>query len=184
VAEAAGAGASYSAGPVDTAAATLASAKKGGKHEVVLYQKVSIGTGTGAMNPWLQELPDPISKASWDNYAMISVAKAKELGVDWQTVDYEYYPKKPVFKFTVGNKNVELPILVIPGMNADTIAIAVGYGRSEKLGKTATGSGKNVYPFASFNGNTVDYYADDVSITDMNRPNRRYIIVMKVVWKW
>ena len=54
---------------------------------------------------------------------------------------------------------MELPILVIPGMNANTIAVAVGYGRNEELGKTAAGVGQNVYPFASFNGTTVNYYA-------------------------
>jgi MoCo/4Fe-4S cofactor protein with predicted Tat translocation signal len=169
--EAAGAGAAYSSASVAAASSAIASIKKGAKTEVVLYQKVSIGTGTGATNPWLQELPDAISKATWDNYAMISMAKAKELGVKLD-MDYEYYPKKPVFKFTVGKAEVELPILVIPGMNADTIAIAVGYGRGEKLGKTASGAGKNVYPFTSFNGNNVDYYAADVTITDMNRKEK------------
>ncbi|MFI5129861.1 MAG: TAT-variant-translocated molybdopterin oxidoreductase [Chitinophagales bacterium] len=161
----------YNGGPVAAASSAIASAKKGGKYEVVLYQKVSIGAGSGATNPWLQELPDPISKACWDNYAMISMASANELGVKLN-MEYEYYPKKPVFKFDVGNKTVELPVLVIPGMNANTIAIAVGYGRSEKLGKTAMGAGQNAYPFASFNGNTVDYFAPDVAITDLNRKQK------------
>ncbi len=67
---------------------------------------------------------------------------------------------KPVIKLRLAKKEVELPILVIPGMNANTIAVAVGYGRNEGLGKTAAGVGKNVYPFASFNGTTIDYFAD------------------------
>ncbi|MBL7738498.1 MAG: TAT-variant-translocated molybdopterin oxidoreductase [Chitinophagaceae bacterium] len=159
----------FNAGAVAGAASATA-AKKGGKTEVVLYQKTSIGTGTGATNPWLQELPDPISKATWDNYAMISMAKANELGVKLD-MDYEYYPQKPVFEFAVGNDKVELPVLVIPGMNADTVAIAVGYGRGEKLGKTAAGVGQNVYPFSSFNGTTVDYFAD-ITITDKNRKHK------------
>jgi molybdopterin-containing oxidoreductase family iron-sulfur binding subunit len=53
---------------------------------LVLYQKVSIGTGSQAGNPWLQELPDPVSKATWDNYALISMAKAKELGLRWTMI--------------------------------------------------------------------------------------------------
>jgi MoCo/4Fe-4S cofactor protein with predicted Tat translocation signal len=169
--EASGAGASYTAGSIAVAANAIASAKKGGKTEVVLYQKISIGGGAQAGNPWLQELPDPVTKVSWDNYAMISMAKAKELGVKLN-MEYEYYPQKPVFEFAVGNKKVELPVLVIPGMNADTIAIAVGYGRSEKLGRTAAGVGKNAYPFTSFNGTTINYYAVDVSITDLNRKQK------------
>jgi len=70
------------------------------------------------------------------------MAKAKELGIKLDT-DYEYYPGKPVIKVTVGKKEIELPILVIPGMNADTIAIAVGYGRNDGMGKTASVRGKN-----------------------------------------
>ena len=154
---------SYSGGAVG-AAATALSAVKGGEYEVVLYQKVSIGTGTGATNPWLQELPDAISKATWDNYALISMSLAKNLlgidlvnGSEKSKNNYEYYPSKDVIKLTVGNKVVELPILVVPGMNANTIAVAVGYGRSEGMGKTAHKVGQNVYPFTSFNGTTVVY---------------------------
>lgn len=165
-----GAGA-YGGGSVATAASAIAAQKKGGNYEVVLYQKVSIGTGAGSANPWLQELPDPISKATWDNYALISMAKANELGIKLDN-DYEYYPSKPVIKLTVGKKEVELPILVIPGMNANTIAVAVGYGRNEGLGKTAAGVGQNVYPFASFNGTTVDYFASDVTVTDQKRKQK------------
>ncbi|WP_276502484.1 TAT-variant-translocated molybdopterin oxidoreductase [Terrimonas pollutisoli] len=162
---------SYGGGAVASAASAIAAAKKGGKDEVVLYQKVSIGTGAGSANPWLQELPDPISKATWDNYALISMAKANELGIKLDN-DYEYYPQKPVIKLTIGNKEVELPILVIPGMNANTIAVAVGYGRNDGLGKTAAGVGKNVYPFASFNGTTIDYFAPNVTVTDQKKKQK------------
>lgn len=148
---------SYSSAAVGAAATAISNAKKVSGDEIVLYQKVGIGTGTGAANPWLQELPDPISRATWDNYALISMAKAEELKIKLDN-DYEYYPSKPVIKISMpGKKEVELPILVIPGMNANTIAVAVGYGRSEGWGKTAAGVGKNVYHFASFNGTNVDY---------------------------
>ena len=150
---------------VTTAASAAGSAKKGGKKELVLYQKISLGTGKQAGNPWLQELPDPISKATWDNYALISTATANELGVKLD-MDYEYYPQKPVIKITAGKTEVELPVLVLPGMNADTIAVAVGYGRTEKLGKAAKEVGKNVYQFASFNGTTIDGFSTDVTLTN------------------
>jgi len=152
-------------GSVETAAAAIGSARKGGKDELVLYQKVSIGTGKQAGNPWLQELPDPISKATWDNYALISVAKAKELGIDYESVDYEYYPSKPVISIKVGSKELNLPALVIPGMNANTIAVAVGYGRTKNFGKAAEGAGQNAYPFATFNGANVVYFSPDVAVS-------------------
>lgn len=162
---AAGAG-SYNGSGLALAVVAVETAKKISGAEVVLYQKASIGTGTGATNPWLQELPDAISKATWDNYAMLSMSMAKELlgldlinGSEKESNNYEYYPQKPVIKLTVAGKDVELPVLVIPGMNPNTIAVAVGYGRSEKLGRTAAGVGKNVYPFTSFDGTTVAYSA-------------------------
>ncbi|MFZ1453929.1 MAG: TAT-variant-translocated molybdopterin oxidoreductase [Ferruginibacter sp.] len=159
-------GGSFSGAKVAEAAIAVA-AVKGGAVEVVLYQKVSIGDGSQANNPWLQELPDPVSKVTWDNYAMISPAMAKSLlGLDvmnqegGKQSDYEVHPEKPVVKITVNGKSVELPVIVLPGMNAATIALAVGYGResadkettSANIGKSANGAGKNVYPLVGFNG--------------------------------
>ena len=96
---------------------------------------------------------------------MISPAKAKELGIEYESVDYEYYPSKPVVSIKAGNNELKLPVLVIPGMNANTIAVAVGYGRTKNLGKAAEGVGQNAYPFATFNGTNVIYCSTDVTIT-------------------
>lgn len=153
---------SFSGAAVTDATTAIQGYKKGSGPELVLYQKVSIGTGSQAGNPWLQELPDPVSKATWDNYAMISIPKAKELGIKLDN-DYEYYPHKPTIKLTVGKKEEILPVLVFPGMQADTIAVALGYGRSEAIGVTAAGVGKNMYSFATFNGTTVDYHTTGVA---------------------
>ena len=159
----------FNSGAIATATTALANAKKGGNTELLLYENIAIGDGSGATNPWLQELPDPITRATWDNYVVISPAMAKTLlSIDLKensSADaYEVNPPKPVLKITVNGKSVELPTLIIPGTHPDTVGIAVGYGRSEKLGKTAAGVGKNVYPFASFNGTTVDYTNPNVTI--------------------
>ncbi|MFM2139485.1 MAG: hypothetical protein RJA57_1792 [Bacteroidota bacterium] len=159
---------SYSGSGLDAALAAVSSAKKVTGTELVLYQKVSIGTGSQAGNPWLQELPDPVSKATWDNYAIISIKKAEELGIKLNS-DYEYYPEKPVIELAVGNKKIEIPVLVFPGIQADTIAVALGYGRHAALGVTAAGVGQNSYPFATFNGNTIEYQASGVTITNLNK---------------
>ncbi|HQR01512.1 MAG TPA: 4Fe-4S dicluster domain-containing protein, partial [Ferruginibacter sp.] len=143
-------------------------AVKPGKTEVVLYQKVSMGDGSQANNPWLQELPDPISKVTWDNYVLMSPAMAKELlGLDvmnqegGKQSDYEVHPEKPVVRVTVsGVPPVELPVIVLPGINKDTIAIALGYGRESankeetavNIGRSANGAGKNAFPLVGFNG--------------------------------
>ncbi len=59
-------GGSFNGGSIAAAGTDIGAAKKGGKDELVLYQKVSIGTGKQAGNPWLQELPEPVSKAKHD----------------------------------------------------------------------------------------------------------------------
>lgn len=136
---------------------------RGTKDEVILYQNVAVLTGKNASNPWLLELPDPITRSTYENFAMISTAKAKELGIEYDSIDYEYYQAKPVIEVSVPNRSaVKLPVFVIPGMNANTIAIAVGYGRSEKFSKAAAGLGVNVYSFARWNANTrsIEYHND------------------------
>ena len=171
---------SFSGGGVAQAAATLASATPAakGKKELVLYYKVSTGTGVQANNPWLQENPDPITKACWDNYVMISPITAKEMfGIDMtqnRDIDaYEVHPEKQVVKVSVGGKSIELAIMIVPGTNPDTIGIALGYGRGadcitnssdkhatneqidkakQNIGKAGAAVGKNANPFVVFNG--------------------------------
>ncbi|MEP6948214.1 MAG: TAT-variant-translocated molybdopterin oxidoreductase [Ginsengibacter sp.] len=145
---------------------------KGADLEMVLYEKVSLGTGSRANNAWLQEVSDPISKATWDNYAMISPQMGKSLfGIDIfnrrDSDKYEVHVQKPVIKITANGKTIELPVLIIPGTHPSVIAIAVGYGRqsndktrtAEFIGPAANGVGINVYPLAVFNGTTVIYSA-------------------------
>lgn len=165
---AAPAAAAFNGAAVAAAASAAAAAKKAGKTEVVIYQKVALGDGKQANNPWLQELPDPVTKATWDNYVMVSPQFGKaELGIDiadaHQADDYEVNMDKPVMKFTINKKEMELPVLIVPGMQANTIAIAVGFGRSEKTGRAANGVGKNAYPLLSYNGTTTEWTAIDVT---------------------
>jgi molybdopterin-containing oxidoreductase family iron-sulfur binding subunit len=156
-------------GNVADAAAKIGSIK-GGAIEMVLYQKVTIGTGSRASNAWLQEASDPIGKAAWDNYVMVSPDLGKKLfDIDIfnprQADKYEIHPDKPVVKITAGGKTIELPVLIIPGTHPDVIAVALGYGRqsqdksktSEYIGPSADGVGKNMYPFTVFNGNNITY---------------------------
>jgi len=160
-------GGSYNGGAVAAATAAINSYNKASGSEIVFYEKVSIGNGSQAGNPWLQELPDPVSKATWDNYAIISIKKAEELGIKLNN-DYEYFPQKPLIELTVGGKKIKIPALAFPGMQADTIAIAVGYGRSEAMGVTAAGVGVNVYGNKVFNGTTVENYVTGVSAVNLH----------------
>jgi ferredoxin len=122
------------------------------------------------VTPWLQELPDPVTRATWDNYLVVSPAMAKTLlGIDisngGQADAYEVNPPKKVVKITVGQKSIELPALIVPGTHPETVGIAVGYGRSEKVGKSAAGVGKNAFALASLSGSSVNFSNGEVSLT-------------------
>jgi molybdopterin-containing oxidoreductase family iron-sulfur binding subunit len=104
--------------------------------ELHSYESVAMASGKYANNPWLQELPDPISQVCWDNYAAISPALADEHNI--KTGD--------VINI---NKQLEIPVVVQPGQSKNTISIPVGYGRS-KSGKVGQGLGVNIYPLLQF----------------------------------
>lgn len=155
------AGAAFNGAAVAAAVSAVAGLKKNTELEVVIYQKISIGDGKHANNPWLQELPDPITKATWDNYAIVSPQFAKKnLNIDiadaHQSDEYEVHMTKPVMKFTIGKKELELPVIIVPGVQENTVAIAVGYGR-EKAGMAGNKVGKNAYALLAYNGTTVDW---------------------------
>jgi len=166
-------GAAFSGASVAAAITAIAAAKKDEPIELVLYEKVGIGAGQGAANPWLQELPDPVTRATWDNYVIVSPALARtllkiDLNDNGQADAYEVNPPKKVVKVTCNGQSVELPALIIPGTHPNTIGIAVGYGRTEKLGKSVVGTGKNAYPLSSFSGNAVSFTQGKVEITLTN----------------
>ena len=60
----------------------LSGSTAAGAFELVLYTKTALGDGTQANNPWLQELPDPITRTTWDNYLTISQKDAEKLGIE------------------------------------------------------------------------------------------------------
>ena len=129
------------------------------KMELAIYEKVTMGTGSQANNPYLQECPEPVSKACWGNYAMVSLATAKKLGLD-QEVELDTLE----VEVSVNGKTVKLPFIVQPGQANDTVAIAIGYGRT-KAGKSANDVGINAYPFASvINGNVAFSNTGDVIV--------------------
>ncbi len=88
-----------------------------GAFAVALYAKVGMPAGQHAYNPWLQELPDPITKITWDNYVCVSPGSASRLGLSTgDVVRLE------------GGRPLELPVLVQPGQHDDVVAVALGYG--------------------------------------------------------
>ena len=97
--------------------------------ELQVYESVALGTGRDANNPWLMELPDPVTKLTWENAACISPAMAARMGL----------AQGEVVKIS---GQLELPVLIQPGQSDYTVSVAAGYGRTVS-GKVATGVGAN-----------------------------------------
>jgi len=104
--------------------------------EVVFYQKPAIGNGQFANNPWLQEMPDPVTKVTWDNYITMNPVEME--GTYATTYDQEHGLN--LATVSVNGKSITLPVYPLPGQAPKTIGIALGYGRGangENIGKAA-----------------------------------------------
>jgi MoCo/4Fe-4S cofactor protein with predicted Tat translocation signal len=169
----------FNSSKITEAAAALGSVRSAGPFEVVLYQKVSMGIGAQGNNPWLLEMPDPVSKITWDNYAIISPKVAKEvfqldLSDRRQADGFEDHPERRLIRIKVAGKEIVLPAEIIPGTHNEVIGIAVGFGRQsaepkntpEYIGRAAAGAGKNAFQLLSFNGTTVDWFTTGASFED------------------
>jgi MoCo/4Fe-4S cofactor protein with predicted Tat translocation signal len=122
--------------------------------ELVLYEKISMGTGRYTNNPWLLEMPDPITTATWDNYVCVPVKFASENNLEHEDV-------------VKVNGEIELPVIVQPGQADGTVSIAVGFGRTV-AGKAGNGVGQNVFPMMNTNGDYFDVGGNIVSIEKVN----------------
>jgi molybdopterin-containing oxidoreductase family iron-sulfur binding subunit len=102
--------------------------------EVIFYRDAKMDDGRYANNGWMQELPDPVTKLTWDNAVLVSRKTARELGV--QNGD--------VVEITLNGRSVKGPIWTQPGMADYSLGLALGYGR-ERAGRVGTGVGFNAY---------------------------------------
>ncbi|MBC8167450.1 MAG: TAT-variant-translocated molybdopterin oxidoreductase [Bryobacteraceae bacterium] len=110
------------------------SADAASEFEVVFVPSWSTYDGRFNNNAWLQEVPDPITKISWDNAALVSTGTAKKLNLENGDV---------IFIERNGRK-VEAPAFVQPGQADDSITVSLGYGRAH-VGRVGEGTGFNGY---------------------------------------
>lgn len=121
---------------VAAAVADLAAVAAAAAHlEVVFLRDATVVDGRFAGNPWLQELPDPLTRITWDNAALMAPATARELGVD----------RGDVVRIELGGREVEIPAFVLPGQPAGVIGLPLGYGR-RAAGRVGTGVGVDCFP--------------------------------------
>ncbi|MBZ0183752.1 MAG: TAT-variant-translocated molybdopterin oxidoreductase [Melioribacteraceae bacterium] len=119
--------------------------KNNSEYLVHLQKSYYIGDGKFAGNGWLQEMPHPVTKVTWDNFAAVSPLTAKSLDVEMNDL----------VEVTTDGKNVKLPVIVQPGMADNLIAVELGYGR-----EVISDSGKNTGTNANILLNGKGYFFD------------------------
>ena len=123
---------------------------------LTLYPKVSMGDGRSGNNAWLQEMPDPISSVTWDNYLNVGPALAKKLGLG----------ADDVVEVKTGDVSAQLPVHIQPGMHPQAISAAVGYGR-RSVGKVGNKAGVDVYPFIKSKDGALAFSGTSVTVRRM-----------------
>lgn len=122
--------------------------------ELLIYENTTMRDGKNANNAFLLELPDPVSKVTWDNFVALAPKFAEKLKVK----EFDVVTIK-----AANGYSVDLPVLIQPGQAQGTAAIALGYGRTN-AGKAGDLVGKNAFPFVSFVNGTMQY-ATSATIT-------------------
>ena len=128
------------------------------RYELHLYETVALRDGAHANNPWLQELPDPVTKVTWGNYAVVAPGAASRLGV--VTGD--------VVALDTGGGRLELPAYVQPGQSPGVVSVALGYGRTH-VGRVGQHVGANAYPMVQQLPAGRRYYRTGVAIVRTGR---------------
>ena len=121
-------------GSISTSVAEVISPKKDMEtYSLFIKESYNVGDGRFANNGWLQELPHPVSKVVWDNYAAISPKTASQLGLS----------TNDIVELSTGEKNkLAIPVFVQPGAADGAVTIETGYGR-KSAGTVGTGIGFN-----------------------------------------
>jgi MoCo/4Fe-4S cofactor protein with predicted Tat translocation signal len=151
-----------------TLAAIDASIAKTNGLEVVLFETIPMGDGKMANNAYLQEMPDPVTRSSWGNYVTVSYSFAVENGL--KIMDSS--TNLPVAKITVGDKSVEVPVIISYGQAQGTLGVPVGFGR-DKAGPAAEDSGANAFALAAFKGGQMSFSLDGASFELTGQKVRR-----------
>ena len=143
-------GAALDAGKVAAELAAYKPAKADG-FEVIIARDSKVDDGRYNNNGWLQELPDAITKVTWENVIQVSPKTGKELGLSGgekgsdnaQAHDGQY--NQTFVKITVNGASIEGPVWIQPGLADGVVAVTLGYGR-KVTGRVGRGCGFDAYP--------------------------------------
>jgi molybdopterin-containing oxidoreductase family iron-sulfur binding subunit len=139
--------------------------------EIAFYETVNIGGGQYAHNPWLQEMPDPVTRTVWGNYLSIPV--------EWDGVNHINGWMKledgDEVEVEVNGQKFTCAVVRNFGQAAGTVSIALGGGR--EAGGSGVGYGVNVNPLLKSDNGLTQYYAADAKVTPTGKRDKHFACV-------
>ncbi|TAK45528.1 MAG: 4Fe-4S dicluster domain-containing protein [Saprospiraceae bacterium] len=155
-------------GDVTQAAAQIT--KPGSGLEISFFETVNVGGGQYADNPWLQEMPDPITRCVWGNYLAIPVVfdgnrRFHGAGQFKGLNENEYHKEADIVEIDINGQKLKATCVRQFGQMVDTVSMALGFGRTT-AGTCGKNVGLNVYPWLSIDaqGNT-QYFATGINVS-------------------
>ena len=166
--------------------------------DVIFSTDGSIYDGRWIDNAWLQEAPDPISKLTWDNAALMAPKTAKALGIYDQVIELESpraaspvdgeagNRRAPIIKVSLNGKDLEIPVLIAFGLSENTIVLPLGYGQGfdaedelkrgplnqNHVGLVGVNRGFNIYPLRT---SATSYLAQGAVVS---KTEKRYSVAL------
>jgi MoCo/4Fe-4S cofactor protein with predicted Tat translocation signal len=131
--------------------------------EINIRPDATLFDGRFANNGWLQELPEPMTKITWDNVALMSPRTAESLGLPSERSFSSN--SVPTVSISAGGERIEIAAWIQPGHADDSITLTAGYGR-EGIGRVADGVGVDTYPLRT--SDAMFYQTADVEATGGN----------------
>jgi len=142
-----------------------------GEVEISFYETVNIGGGQYAHNPWLQEMPDPVTRTVWGNYLSVPV--------EWDGVNningWKNLNDGDTVEVDINGQKQTCAVVKGFGQMPGTVSIALGGGRQS--GGSGVGFGVNVNPWLPIQGGLVQYYAGNASVSDKTGEEKHFSCV-------
>ncbi len=161
------------------AAASQISKPSNSELEIGFYESVNMGSGQYAENPWLMEMPDPITRTVWGNFLAIPVSwdGGNEFSAFKGLNPKEIRAKADKVELDIEGVSQEVTAVRQFGQMLGTVALAIGFGR-KIVSQTGRNIGTNVFPWLSIdaNGNT-QYYASGVAISEKTGTDKEFACV-------
>jgi len=135
--------------------------------EINIYQNLTVSDGTQSNNPWLQEMPDPISKVCWDNYLSVNPKDANKLNIktDPGTMSTN------LLLVSLEGIDYEIPAIIQPGQAEGSMGLAMGYGRTLS-GPVGDNVGFNAFQLIDKNKSLQNLSIENISVSNTGKEYR------------